>query len=105
MLPSGAGYPQRRKGRCGVGGGLLHERLLAIEFLDYSFKTMFFKVFFLRCLHHLFMFGVYFCYFGYFFVCLATVFVADALCTVAVKWAVDRRRCFGIEGWLSVLHA
>jgi hypothetical protein len=41
MLPSGAGYPQRRKVRCGVGGGLLlHERLLAIEFLDYSFKTM-----------------------------------------------------------------
>jgi len=40
MQPSGAGYPQRRKVRCGVGGGLLHERLLAIEFLDYSFKTM-----------------------------------------------------------------
>ena len=57
MQPSGAGYPQRRKVRCGVGGGLLHERLLAIEFLDYSFKTMFVKVFFLRCLHHLFMFS------------------------------------------------
>ena len=40
MQPSGAGYPQRRKVRCGVGGGLLHERLLAIGFLDYSFKTM-----------------------------------------------------------------
>ena len=40
MQPSGAGYPQRRKVRCGVGGGLLHERLLAIGFLDSSFKTM-----------------------------------------------------------------
>ena len=31
-------------------------------------------------------------------------FIVDALCAVAVRWAVDRRWCFGIEGWLSVLH-
>ena len=40
MQPSGAGYPQQRKVRCGVGGGLLHERLLAIGFLDYFFMPI-----------------------------------------------------------------
>ena len=40
MQPSGAGYPQQRKVRCGVGGGLLHERLLAIDLFDYFFMPL-----------------------------------------------------------------
>ena len=72
MLPSGAGYPQQRKGRCSVSGELLHERLLAIGFLDYSFKTMLRQCVFLtmftsfihvRCLFLLLW--VFFCLLGY----------------------------------------
>lgn len=40
MLPDGVGIPQQRKVRGDVGGGLLHERLLAIGLLDYSLKVI-----------------------------------------------------------------